>query len=86
MLKTILIVVMPLLLFFGESSLNLFPGIDTAGRQKDSGTLEKMVAASGNVMMNLDMNGLTGSNESAPAALRFEAASDSFFTVKVASK
>lgn len=83
MLKTILIAVLPLLLFFGESTVNLFPEIKTTGRQKDSGTLEKMVAASGKVVMSLDMGGLTGSAQSAPVELRFEAVSDSFFTVKV---
>ncbi len=78
-----LIAILPLLLFFGENTLNLFPKVGLAASQKDTGTLEKMVAASGNVVMDLDMQRLTGSNEAARTRLRFAAAGDSFFTVLI---
>ena len=83
MFRTLFISILPLLLVFGENSLGIFPEVSFGKRQSDTGTLEKMVAASGNVVMNLDINGLTASNGSAPAALRFETSRESFFTIQV---
>lgn len=80
MLKAILIAILPLLLIFGEKLANLFPEVK-AGKQGDSVTIEKLVASSGNVVMDLDMDGLTGSRQSAPAAIQFATNPDSFFTI-----
>ena len=50
-----------------------------------NGTLQKMIVENGSVTLNLDLNGLTGSNDltTRPVTLRFAAASDSFFPILV---
>src|SRR5215211_5914546 len=54
-------------------------------QQKDSGTLsgtlQKMIVENGSVTMNVDLNGLNGSNDltARPVALHFGAATNSFF-------
>jgi len=46
-----------------------------------TGTLQKMIVENGSVTMNVDLNGLNGSNDltARPAALQFAAATNSFF-------
>ena len=50
-----------------------------------AGTLQKMIVENGSVTLNLDLNGLNGSNDltTRPVTLRFAAASDSFFPILV---
>ncbi len=87
MLKLILIALLPLLVFFSISSDNSVPEVKLAGRQADTGTLEKMIVANGSVTMDLELNRLNAagskSKGSSPAALNFDAERDSFFTVLV---
>lgn len=88
MLKTIFIALLPFLLFFSEGSVNLFTGLSHQNTRKaNTGTLEKMIAASGTVAMELDLNRLNGSRlrskGAQSGALHFEVERDSFFTVIV---
>src|SRR5215472_2944755 len=50
-----------------------------------TGTLQKMIVENGSVTMNLDLNGLNGSNDltTRPVALQFAAATNSFFPILV---
>ena len=72
-------------LFFGNSSENyaVQPKQYTSGTL--TGTLQKMIVENGSVTLNLDLNGLNGSNDltTRPVMLRFAAASDSFFPILV---
>jgi hypothetical protein len=72
-------------LFFGNSSENYAaqPKQYTSGAL--TGTLQKMIVENGSVTLNLDLNGLNGSNDltTRPVMLRFAAASDSFFPILV---
>ena len=58
-------------------------------KQKSSatltGTLQKMIVENGSVTMNVDLNGLNGSNDltARPVALQFAAATNSFFPILV---
>ena len=73
----------PLLLLFGISAANSqTPG---AIGGNETGTLEKMMVAKGDVTMNLDLNRLNGTatRESKLETLRFEAGPNSFFTILV---
>jgi hypothetical protein len=53
--------------------------------QSVSGTLQKMIVENGSVTMNLDLNGLNGSNTliTRPITLHFAVAANSFFTILV---
>ena len=63
----------------------LFTGVSPKVQERNTGTLEKMIAANGNVAMDLDLNRLNGvgfgAKGSLPSALRFDVERDSFFTV-----
>ena len=50
-----------------------------------SGTLQKMIVENGSVTMNVDVNGLNGSNDltARPVALQFAAGTNSFFPILV---
>ena len=50
-----------------------------------SGTLQKMIVENGSVTMNVDLNGLNGSNDltARPVALQFAAGTNSFFPILV---
>ena len=50
-----------------------------------SGTLQKMIVENANVTMQLDLNGLNGSNSlvARPVTLQFSAAANSFFPILV---
>lgn len=53
-------------------------------RDGDTGTLEKMIVATGNIDLNLDMNRLNGVNsKTRESMLRFTALPDNFFSVLV---
>ena len=72
-----------LLLLLGNSSGNSAP--QTADGQ--TGTLERMIVASGNVTMSLDLGRLRGTSSEKQSSkremLRFEAGPNSFFTILV---
>lgn len=64
------------------SSLDLF-GVDKA-QNADSGTLDKMIVANGNVTMEVDLNRLNGTGASArKSTLTFDAVQDTFFAILV---
>jgi hypothetical protein len=86
MLKRILTAFMlPLLLLFCNSSQNSVAGSKQKSPDAQSGSLEKMIVASGSVVMDVDLNRLNGVNSvtAKRETLRFAVAADSFFTVLV---
>lgn len=59
----------------------MLPQGAVAGPKGDTGILEKMVAASGSVTVDLDLNRLNGKrSKSRNSTLRFDVSSDAFFT------
>ena len=72
-------------LFFGNSSENYAVQPRQNASDQSTGTLQKMIVESGNVILNLDLNGLNGSNSlvTRPVALEFTAATNSFFSILV---
>src|SRR5262245_1853351 len=81
--------ILPLFLFFAWSETG---GGTTAAQKQSSpnnqtvnGTLQKMIVENGSVSMNLDLNGLNGSNDLTirQITLQFAAAADSFFPIVV---
>jgi hypothetical protein len=76
---------LPILLLFGISSGT--SQNSATSRDAQTGTLEKMMVASGNVAMDLDLNRLNGvaaaTKESRPDTLRFQVRPNSFFTILV---
>ncbi|PYK26758.1 MAG: hypothetical protein DME59_06715, partial [Verrucomicrobia bacterium] len=75
---------LPLVLLFGS------PDADsrnpaTTNSHVPSGTLQKMIMDNGSVTMQLDLNGLNGSNSlvARPVTLHFAAAPNSFFPILV---
>jgi hypothetical protein len=87
MLNTILVVLLSFNMFVSNGPGYLLTGVNPKVRERNTGTLEKMIAASGNVAINLDLNRLNGTGFGAkgslPGALRFDVERDSFFTVVV---
>ena len=87
MLKTILVALLSFNVFFSSGSGNLLPGIIQTGQKANTGTIKKMIAANGNVAMDIDLNRLNGTGSGAKAQssslLRFEVERDSFYTVIV---
>jgi len=87
MFKTILVALLSLNVFFGNGSGNLISELNKKGPESNTGTLEKMIVASGNVAMELDLNRLNGSRsrvkQTKPGELRFDVEPNSFFTVLV---
>jgi subtilisin-like proprotein convertase family protein len=87
MTKTLSYFTLPLLLLLSNSSGNSAP--QSAGKSPDgqNGTLEKMIVASGNVAMDLDLNRLNGTTpavkESRLDTLRFQVGPNSFFPILV---
>src|SRR5262245_52489682 len=81
--------IFPLCLLFAWSEAH---GGTTAAQKQTSpndqnvnGTLQKMIVENGSVTLNLDLNGLNGSNEliTRPVALQFAAATNSFLPILV---
>jgi hypothetical protein len=87
MLKTIFIALISLNVLFSNGSGHLLIGLLQNGREGNTGTLEKLIVASGSVVMELNLNRFNGSGlgakKSRPSVLRFDAEHDSFFTVLV---
>jgi hypothetical protein len=82
MLKTILIALLPLLLLFGDGPDTSVFKAKTSPRPSGTGTLEKMIASSGSVAVDLDMARL-GAKGARTSRLTFAVEQDSFFTVLV---
>jgi len=78
---------LPLLLLFGTSLGNTEARGPEKSLEGQTGTLEKMVVASGNVALDLDLNrlrgGSSGAQESKLDTFRFGVDANSFFTVLV---
>ena len=78
---------LPLLLLLSNSSGNSAPSSPGKSPGGETGTLEKMIVANGDVAMDLDLNRLNGSdsgtNEPKLDTLRFQVGPNSFFTVLV---
>src|SRR4029077_6810347 len=88
MFKTILSYFMlPLLLLFSNSSGNSAAQVQKKSPEQPTGTLEKMIVASGSVAMDLDLNRLNGvgsaTKESKLDTLPFGVRPNSFFTILV---
>jgi hypothetical protein len=74
----------PLLLLFGlRDADSSNPG--TKNNSQQSGTIQKMVVENASVTMQLDLNGLNGSNSlvARPVTLQFSVAANSFFSILV---
>jgi hypothetical protein len=84
MLKIFAIVLLPLLMLFNNSSENLLTASGPAGKEGNTGILEKMIVADGSVAieLNLDKNAAKRS-VAKTSTLRFNARQNSFFTILV---
>ena len=78
---------LPLVLLLSNTSGNSAPPSQGKSPQDQTGTLEKMIVANGNVSMDLDLNRLNGiapgTQESKRETLRFQVGPNSFFTILV---
>jgi hypothetical protein len=83
--RTLTYCALSLLLLLSNSSGN--PAPQTKGSEGQTGTLEKMIVANGNVALDLDLNRLNGTasptKEAKLETLRFQVGPNSFFTVLV---
>jgi hypothetical protein len=72
-------------MLFGNT--NLLTGIKQSSPRSNTGTLEKMIVASGSVAMEINLNRLDGTHsltkEPTPSVLRFDAEHNAFFTIIV---
>ena len=78
---------LPLVLLLSNSSGNSASQSPEKKPEHQSGTLEKMIVANGNVTMDLDLNRLNGTGsgtaQSQRQSIRFQIGSNSFFTILV---
>jgi hypothetical protein len=78
---------LPLLVFLSNSSGNSAPSSPAKNPRGETGTLEKIIVANGNVALDLDLNRLhgndSGTNEPKLDTIRFQVGPNSFFTVLV---
>src|SRR5215470_8946683 len=74
----------PLILLFGSPHVNS-PNPGTKNNSKQSGTIQKMIVENASVTMQIDLNGLNGSNSlvARPVTLQFSVAANSFFPIVV---
>src|SRR4029077_8914772 len=72
-------------LFFGNSSDNYAVQPRQNASDGSTGTLQKMIVENGSVTLNLDLNGLNGSNDltKRPVTLRCAAGTNSFLPILV---
>ena len=81
--------IFPLFLLFAWSEADGGTAADqkqtSPNNQNVDGILQKMIVENGSVTLNLDLNGLNGSNEltTRPVTLQFAAATNSFFSILV---
>lgn len=88
MLKVVLISLLPLTLFLSENPIGIFSKISLGESQRETRTVEKLVASSGSVSISLDLDPINGSGEANGTnviELSFDVATDSFFTVLVSN-
>ena len=87
MLKTIFIALISFNVLFSNSTGNIVTDLTQNSPKDNSGTLEKMIVATGNVAMDLDLNRLNGNSsgvkQQKSSLLRFDTERNSFFTVLV---
>lgn len=87
MIKIVLAALISFNVLFSNGSSNLIPELNKTVPKGDTGTLEKMIAASGSVAMDLDLNRISGTRsrakESKMSRLSFDVQQDSFFTTLV---
>jgi hypothetical protein len=85
--KTLGYFALPLLLLLSNSSGNSAPQTPGKSPEGQTGTLERMVVATGNVAMDLDLDRLrgisSGTQESKLDTFRFEVGPNSFFVIRV---
>jgi len=85
--KTLGYFVLPLLLLLSNSSGNSAPQTPGKSSEGQTGILERMVVATGNVAMDLDLDRLkgtsSGTQESKLDTFRFEVGPNSFFVIRV---
>lgn len=87
MFKLVLIALLPWLVFFSGGTEPSFVTPEQNSQQGNTGTLEKMIVASGSVSMDVDLgmlNGVAGrSKGTRMSTLRFDTEPDAFFTVLI---
>jgi glucose/arabinose dehydrogenase len=84
MLKTILVPLTLHLLLLSNGSDNFVRRYKQNSAENQTGTLQKMMVATGNVAMDIDLNRLNGiKSRSQISSLRFGVTPDSFFTILV---
>jgi len=81
---TFISLMLPLVLLFGSPHVDS-PNSGTKNNSKQSGTVQKMIVENASVTMQVDLNGLNGSNSlvARPVTLQFSAAANSFFPIVV---
>ena len=81
---TFISLMLPLVLLFGSPHVDS-PNSGTKNSSKQSGTVQKMIVENASVTMQVDLNGLNGSNSlvARPVTLQFSAAANSFFPIVV---
>jgi hypothetical protein len=86
MLKLFLVALLPLAILFGLGLNGSLTAPDRKPNEGNTGTLEKMIAASGSVAIDLDLNRLNGigrSKVSKTTELRFGVDTESYFSIIV---
>jgi hypothetical protein len=81
---TFISLMLPLVLLFGSPHPDS-PNSGTKNNSKQSGTVQKMIVENASVTMQVDLNGLNGSNSlvARPVTLQFSVAANSFFPIVV---
>jgi len=81
---TFISLMLPLVLLFGSPQVDS-PNSGTKNNSKQSGTIQKMIVESASVTMQVDLNGLNGSNSlvARPVTLQFSVAANSFLPILV---
>ncbi len=83
MLKTLLVALLPLVIIFSSGLDRSLTKPSQKGREVNSGTLEKLMVATGDVAIDLNLSRLNGTKGSKTGTLRFTTEANSFFTVIV---
>lgn len=87
MLKFALVVLLPLSIIFYGAYRPYLSGSPIEPDSRQTGVLEKLIVSNGNVVLDLDLNKLNSTNAESkgiiPANIRFDASTDSFFSIKV---
>ncbi len=84
MLKTIIVALLPFLVFFENGANQSLTEAPVPQRAANNGTLKKMITANGVVSMDLDVAKVGGNNAKSPtSSVRFNIEENSFFTLLV---